>query len=266
MRGYAHRLSDDKNEKAVIFNEFFTQKMNIHDLYVSGHWDGIIKSWVMLQVNVVNDKNKFAQDFKLLNNRIINPVQYTDFVGKITFYLTQYGKDSYIDAIAPIVISSGKITAYEGKTMQVYVKAMIGSQAPDLVLPDGKALKSQDLAQGGYEQTLLLFFDTGCGHCEEVIKQLQSQYADLQVKKIRIMTFAADADEAAYKKAIAAYAWTDNYCDFKSMAGLNFKNYAVPGTPTLFLLDKKGVIVKKSASLSELFETDTEFKKIANKF
>jgi hypothetical protein len=265
MQGYAHRLSDDEYEKGLIFNAFFTQKMNIQDLYVSGHWEGIIQSWVGYQANVVNDKNKFEQDFKVLNDKIANPVQYTDFVSKVTFYLTQYGKDNYIEAIAPMVIRSGKVTAYEGKTMQVYVTAMIGSQAPDLVLPDGKTLKSQDLAQGGYEQTLLLFFDTGCGHCEEVIKQLQSQYTGLQAKKIRLMTFAADTDEAAYQKAIATYPWKDNYCDLKSMAGINFTNYAVPGTPTLYLLDKKGMIVQKSASLAELLQSDNETISVSKK-
>jgi hypothetical protein len=159
IQGFAHRLSDDENEKGKIFNEFFTQKMSIQDLFVSGHLEGIIQSWVVYQAHVVNDKDKFANDFKLLNDKIKSPVQYTDFVGKVTFYLTQYGKDDYIEAIAPFVISSGKVISYEGKTMQVYVKAMVGSQAPDLVITEhlGKLedhnqkstiLKSADLASG----------------------------------------------------------------------------------------------------------------------
>lgn len=58
-KGIPHRLTDDYNKKALLVNEFITQKMNVEDFYVSGHWQGIIQSWVVLQMNVVNDKDKF---------------------------------------------------------------------------------------------------------------------------------------------------------------------------------------------------------------
>jgi hypothetical protein len=38
------------------------------------------------------------------------------------------------------------------------------------------------------------------------------------------------------------------------MNGVNFKNYAVIGTPTMFLLDDKGIIVQKPATVEELLE------------
>jgi len=38
------------------------------------------------------------------------------------------------------------------------------------------------------------------------------------------------------------------------MAGVNFKNYAVLGVPTLYLLHREGIVVKKSAIVDELLE------------
>jgi len=263
VQGYAHRLSDDEYEKGLLFNEFFTKKMSIQDLYVSGHWEGIIQSWVGCQANVVNDKNKFAQDFKVLNDKITNPVQYTDFVGKVTFYLAQYGKDNYIEAIAPMVIRSGKVTDYEGKTMQMYVKAMVGSLAPDLVITNhpGKVkdhnysttiLKSSELATGGYSQTLLVFYQSGCGPCEVLMQQLPQKYAVLKDKGVRIISISADQDEQIFQNSSKDYPWLDKYCDYKGKSSVNFTNYAVSGTPTLILLDKQGKVALRAANLEQL--------------
>lgn len=265
IQGYAHHLSDDDYEKGLIFNEFFTQKMNIKDLYVSGHWEGIIQSWVMYQANVVNNKDKFAQDFKVLHNKIKNSVQYTDFVGKVTFYLTQYAKDDYIEAIAPTVLGSGKITSYEGKTMQVYVKAMVGSQAPDLVLTEhiGKyedhnhkttILPSKDFAQKGMQKTLLVFYESGCGPCQELLQQLPAKYQELKKKGIDVIAIASDQNEQVFKNTSANFPWQRTYCDLQGKEGQNFKNYAVIGTPTLFLINNNGKIERKIASLLELMQ------------
>jgi hypothetical protein len=38
------------------------------------------------------------------------------------------------------------------------------------------------------------------------------------------------------------------------MNGINFKNYSVMGTPTMFLLDSKGIIVEKIATIEQLMK------------
>ena len=37
-----------------------------------------------------------------------------------------------------------------------------------------------------------------------------------------------------------------------SKTGINFKNYAVMGTPTMFLLNSKGIIIEKIATVEQL--------------
>ena len=36
------------------------------------------------------------------------------------------------------------------------------------------------------------------------------------------------------------------------MNGTNFKNYAITGTPTMYILDSKGSILKKIATIKQL--------------
>lgn len=263
IHGYADCLSDDEKEKGQIFNDFFTQKMSIEDLYVSGHWEGIIQSWVVYQSNVVKDKDKFVKDFTAVSNRITDSKKYTDWVGKLTYYLTLYGKDDFITAIAPTVISSGKILSYEGKTMQVYVSALIGSQAPDLVITEhiGKVeehnhknyiMKSSELAANGYQKTLVVFYQSGCGPCEELMQQLPQHYQKLKKKGYRIISISADEGQQVYINSSRDYPWTDKLCDFEGKKGINFKNYAVLATPTIYLIDNAGKIEKKMAHINDV--------------
>lgn len=260
-KGIPHRLTDDYQQKAQLFNEYITQKVSFEDLYVSGHWQGIIQSWVQLQTNVINDKAQFSAAYQLISDRITNPIQYTDFISKVTYYLTQYGKDDYIASIAKTVLASGKVLGYVG-VMEVYLKQMVGLKAPDLeiITHVGKIEEhnhsNKKLATDALDSkySLLVFYKSGCGPCEATMQGLQGNYKDLAAKGIRIITLSADTDENVFKNTAAAYPWKDKYCNFDGTSGSNFKNYAVIGTPTMFILDSKGIIIEKIASMEQLLE------------
>jgi len=264
-QGIPHRLTDDYNQKALLINKYITQQMSFEDMYVSGHWAGIIQSWVVLQMNVVNDKYTFAQDFKRISDRIKNPKHYTDFVGKVTFYLTKYTKDEYVEAIAKTVLTSGKITEYLG-SLAVYKKAMLGMPAPDIILTDHigkledhnhqtKTIASNTLVKEGFTHSLLFFYESGCGPCQQTIKDLNTNYSNLVANGISIYAFAADIDMDAFNFTKETLAWKDTaFCNFKGMEGVNFKNYGVIGTPTMYVIDKEGIIVKKIGNVKELLE------------
>ena len=264
-KGIPHKLTDNYEEKASLVNEFISEKLNFQDLYVSGHWTAIIQSWVALQINVVNDSTKFVTDFKSISDRIPNPTHYTDFAGKVTYYLTQYSKDGYVEAIANTVLNSGKITDYLG-SLAVYKKAMLGMPAPDIILTEHvgklenhnhqtKTVASNTLVKEGFNYSLLLFYESGCGPCQQTIEDLNTQYSDLVKNGISILAFAADTDEEDYNFTKASLAWKDTtFCDFKGMQGVNFTNYGVIGTPTMYIINKQGVIVKKIANVKQLLE------------
>jgi len=254
-KGISHHLTEDYNQKALLVNEYVTQIMSFDDLYVSGHWQGVIQSWVALQLNVINDKEQFVQDFTRISNRITNPAHYTDFIGKLTYYLTQYGKDDYIDAIAKKVLGSGKVNEYSG-SMAVYLKAMVGMKAPNLVIKNNKdPISSNSILptdQLNSKYSLLLFYKSGCGPCEITIEGLKSHYEQFQKKGIKIIAISADKEELVFQNTASQFLWKNTYCDFEGTTGINFKNYAVMGTPTMFLLNSKGIIIEKIATVEQL--------------
>jgi thiol-disulfide isomerase/thioredoxin len=180
-------------------------------------------------------------------------------VGKLTYYLTTYGKDNYVAAIASAVVGSGKVNAYAG-SMQVYIKAIMGKQAPDIVIKENvgsekevklvNTLLKTDAFASKY--SLLLFYQSGCGPCEAAIEGLKNNYTILKEKGIRIIALSADTDPQVFKDNAAAFPWKDTYCNLEGFKGVNFKNYAVTGTPTMFVLDSKGILLKKIATVKEL--------------
>jgi thioredoxin-related protein len=257
--GIPPHLTANEAEKAAIYNQFITKDLNFNDLYASGHWTAIIRDWVGYQSNTVQDTAQFVKDFKLISVRITNPTQYTDFVGKLTYYLTTYGKDNYVDAIANAVVGSGKVNTYMG-SMQVYIKATMGKQAPYIVIKENVGsekevnlvntlLKTDALAS---KYSLLLFYQSGCRPCKQVIAALKEHYSNLVGKGIKIVALSADTDSRVFKDSAAAFPWKDTYCNLEGFNGVNFKNYAVTGTPKMFVIDSKGILLKKIATIEQL--------------
>jgi thioredoxin-related protein len=260
-QGIPPHLTANEDEKAAVYNQFITQDLNFNDLYVSGHWTAIIRDWVGFQSNTVQDKYQFAQDFKLISDSITTPAQYTDFVGKLTYYLTTYGKDNYVATIADAVVGSGKVHTYAG-SLQVYLKATMGTQAPDIVIKENigsekevnlvnTLLKTATLAS---KYSLVLFYQSGCEPCKQTVAALKEHYSNLVAKGIKIVALSADTDPQVFKDSAAAFPWKDSYCNLEGFNGVNFKNYAVTGTPTMYVLDSKGIIIEKLATVDDLLE------------
>lgn len=264
-QGIGTEILDNEAQKADNIARFMVKDMNPQVLYTSGYWTGMISSWVTLHTQVLQDPYRFVEDFSKVSQKITDKQQYTDFVGRTTYYLNEQGKDQYISGIAPWVRSSGKITAYEG-SLAVYLKGAVGTQAPDLVFTrhignpadhnhDMQIMKPGELAGEGTDKALLLFYESGCGPCENLLQQLPGNYDLLKKRGIRIISISADHDEAVFTAKAQNFPWKkDVYCDYEGLKGTNFVNYAVLGTPTMFLLDKTGKIILRTASLQEVLD------------
>lgn len=251
-------ITVDENEKANNINTFITNELEFEVLYTSNHWGGIINSWVQMQTIVIKDDAKLIADAGTILNRIKSDAIYTDFVVNLTRELTKAGKDDVLFALIPSIKNSKRLLQYDG-VLNIFKQDLSG-KAPDLTfvtyngtkeaknqvttMIKANALKSKF--------TLLVFYKSGCGPCEETMKGLTANYKEIVSKGIKIVSIAADTDEKVFKDTSLLYPWTDKYCDFEGVNGINFINYAVIGTPTMYLLDNKGVIREKIATVEQL--------------
>ena len=162
------------------------------------------------------------------------------------------------EAIVDFIVNDKRIKNPKGKLLKLMQSyhVSIGKKGPNLELSSLEGNKAKNTVlktdQLNSKYSLLVFYQSGCGHCETAIAGLKSNYQNLVSKGIKIITLAADIEQDTYKTTADSFPWKDKFCDFKGTSGINFKNYAVMGTPTMFLLDSKGIIIEKIATVEQL--------------
>lgn len=247
----------ESNEEKTTAKNYFTQ-IDFDALYGSSMWFAIINSCIEAYIKESPYHETFGADVASNLKRIKNQQVYEDLLDAATSVTEKFAWSKDEEAIVDCIVNDKRIKNPQGKLlklMQSYA-VFIGKKGPDLVLTNvvgnkftSTVLKTDKLNS---KYSLLVFYQSDCGHCETAIAGLKSNYQDVVAKGIKVITFAADTAQETYKTAVATFPWRDNYCDGQGMSGINFKNYSVMGTPTMFLLDSKGVIIEKIATVEQL--------------
>ena len=211
----------------------------------------------------------FGKDIITALERTQKPEAYTK-LAEAAFSITEqfnWGK-AQTEIIDYLTVKADKrLLNTSGKVAQIYAlkNIQIGKAAPDLTFVElinndknqiqkSFTLKSKDFAKNGYKKILLVFYKSGCGPCEDLMKQLPNHYDLLLSKGIRVISISADESEQEFNNTAINFPWKDKYCDYDGFKGVNFKNYAVLGTPTIYLINKNGEIEAKLASMNEIID------------
>lgn len=167
------------------------------------------------------------------------------------FDFQRIGVNDIFVHIADTYILSGKATWIEPEGVEIirrradtYRAAFEGSIAPDIQLQtaDGDYKALYDV-QAKY--TLLFFWSTGCGHCEEATKRISNFYRQggMDVEVYSVFTKNSKDAWLKFLDDHQAGAWI-NVWDPKSESDYQLKYYVV-STPILFLLDQDRRIVAR---------------------
>ncbi|MDR0829048.1 MAG: TlpA family protein disulfide reductase [Prevotellaceae bacterium] len=222
LRGLPERLGESSNEKVENTMNFITKKLNINWLYTSNSWDNFWEEWLNRELE---DENQLLSDTKTVFS-IIPTGKITDaWLNTIETLYTRYGKDSLLNAMG--------------------LDRLVGKTAPELY--DGTK-------QIIPKNAIVVFYDSGCGHCQTEMEQIKNHYPQLQSRGIRVISVAADADTAAFEAYADSFQWKDKLCDYQGFEGKNFVNYGILGTPTLFWIDGNGKIGGRYAMLKDIIK------------
>jgi thiol-disulfide isomerase/thioredoxin len=247
----------ESNEQRTLAKNYFTQ-IDFDALYGSSMWFAIINSCIEAYVKESPYHETFGADVVENLKRIKNQQVYEDLIDAATSVTAKFAWNKDEDTIVDFIIKDKRIKNPKGKLLQLMQSytVFIGKKGPDLVLTNLAGNKSITTIlktdQLNAKYSLLVFYQSDCGHCETAIAGLKNNYQALVSKGIKIITLAADTEQETYKTTAASFPWKDKFCDGQGMNGINFKNYAVMGTPTMFLLDINGIIIEKIATIEEL--------------
>jgi peroxiredoxin len=264
-RGVADKVYENQEDHVRYFNNFVTHTMNFMDIYTSGHWDRVLDNWVMMNIRSKDGDAGFEKKLTTALNRMDQDKILGAFVETVVPLLVQKGKDELLPVIAtqldkrPQAMNELSDTT---RQMMSSFKILTGRKAPNLIFKapfltqTGKSDRDIVLETGNLnaDYTILLFYKGSCALCEDALIVLANRYKWLKKHNVRVIAVSGDNSEQEFEKKQRYHQWPDNYCDFTGMDGTNFRNYAVMGIPTLYLLDKKGVVLKKSAMADEIID------------
>ena len=248
----------ESDETKTIAKNYFTQ-IDFEALYGSSMWFSIINSCMEVYTKESLYYGAFGADVANNLKRIKNQQVYEDLIDAAISVTEKFSWTKDQEAIVDFIIKDNRIKNPTGKLEKIIqsYQLTIGKKSPNLTLTNTvgnnttTVLKTDTLKS---KYTLLVFYQSDCGHCETAIAGLKSNYKDLVAKGFKIISFAGDVDQEVFATTAASFPWAAKYRDVEGMNGVNFKNYAVIGTPTMFLLDDKGIIVQKPATVEELLE------------
>ncbi len=138
--------------------------------------------------------------------------------------------------------------------MEVEKKVAVGQHFADIKLltSNGYMIELSDLV-GKTDFVLVDFWASWCGPCMEFLPQLQSLYSKYKGNSLEIYGVSLDDSKEAWLGAIKSHniQWK-LVSDLKGWKSEGARIYAVNSIPCTILIDKKGQIVGKNMSISDI--------------
>jgi thiol-disulfide isomerase/thioredoxin len=246
----------ESNEERTKAKNYFTQ-IDFDSLYGTSLWFTIINSCIEAYVKEGIYYQTFGSDVVRNLKRIKNQQVYEDLIDATISVTEKFSWNIDQAVIVDFIIEDNRIKKPTLKLQKIIEAHNLtnGKKAPDLFITNPfEKTTVLKISEFKSKYTLLLFYQSDCGHCKTAIEGLKSNFKDLVQKGIKIISIACDNDKETFKITAPQFPWTDSYCDLNGMNGINFKNYAVIGTPTMYILDSKGIIFSKMATITEVLD------------
>jgi len=215
-------------------------------------WKEYIQHWVAFYAQRGTSPDSFADNFvpqaKAVIDRIKgnNPKTAVHLSNDLIQFFDQYGLDDAAASVAAYAVD--EIDAPESDFSVLIRRTLIASG-----LKKGAIAPSlSGLSDGVYKNTIIVFYETGCGNCDRELKLLADTYTQLKEQGYRIISVSGDLSEEVFQNNSKHFPWKDKLCDFNGFDGDSFKNYGIISTPVFYLTDNYGKVKGKYAKMKEI--------------
>jgi peroxiredoxin len=239
MHDYFFEFIDFGDER-IIYNPFLAKKYFTYmDQYTHHTAEGFKDSadLILSKANENNTVREFTIQFliDIFNER--GPAELADYV-----------VDNYVEGC-------GKpLSERTVEKIEKFKRLRVGQIAPEIVSKDadGNTITLSSLIRKN-DVLMVYFWAPWCEGCEAENPDIVRLYNKFKERGLDIYAVALDSDETKWLKAIKKhrFSWT-NVSDLREWESEAVKAYNVNKTPTIYLLDKKGMIMAKNLRGREL--------------
>ena len=211
------------------------------------------------------------QQFKVLKG---DPEQFKAIIDQ--FLKEQLGKpDGYYDAVFIHVTRQYVVTDFVDWIGPEEKKWFIdrangleanlpGQLSPNLSIPDeNRQVQTLHDAASQHDFTLLLFWDTDCEHCQNLSQQLSTQEQSWKTEHdIGFFTVSGEYEKELWLeniKQLSGNNWIHTYDDPEQAHPQSLEKYYLESSPTLFVIERSGIIRAKFVDLKAVFQLDAVF-------
>lgn len=220
---------------------YVRDSLDVDGLFSSGLWFPTLNGLLALYDNNAPYHKDFITDMSLLLERAGSQRIYNTLSENLFSICESTGWNDLEEQLAYYLINSGRIENPTGKLKMLMTLFKLG-----------KGSKAPDLLQGTLpvQNTLLVFYETGCGPCENEMQQLIGNYPVLKEKGYEVVSVSADVDANIFRNTADRFPWEGKYCDMKGFESPDFKNYGVIATPTFYVI-RDGMVQGRYARFAD---------------
>jgi thiol-disulfide isomerase/thioredoxin len=244
-RMYEARQQRDQAKIKAAISEMETTA-DINTLYTAGQlWNTASDIYFSL-FNQMDDPNKqleYAASINRTAERLSGGALESFFAAAVV-QCEQYRWEQAQEIIVQQIVWAYSDMEIKSNRLQRLIglqKARKGVQAPEIV----------GLKQPVDQPLLVIFYESGCGHCQAQLAVLKENYPAIRDKGFRVVSVSSDVSQEVYDYHSKDFPWPDKICDYKGLEGVNFINYGVIGTPSIYMIDKKGIIQGRFAIIAD---------------
>ncbi len=166
----------------------------------------------------------------------------SDYDGVARFLL-----ETSFDGLPPINLSAEEIKNYN-----IQQSNGVGTKVKDFTLNTSEGIKLK-LSKVNAPYKVIVFWSLWCPHCTEMIPELYKIYLEYKSHRFEVIAICIDNELEGWKQNVdeKKYSWI-NAIEPDNGESKIIKEYAVDGTPKLFLLDKDMIIISKPTNVKQL--------------
>lgn len=244
MQGFGTRIYNPIEQKEFRNDlaHYITDEIDLARLFGSGIWTSVIS----FTFRAFEDEAAWGEAMVKMLERTKKQTVFEAFARDVITATEQYGWEKAEQIIINYLETSNRLPDNPFDLVRRAIaqsKVKIGGKAP---LLNGETPAN----------ALLIFYESGCEHCKSQLAEIEKHYPEFVEKGIRVYSISADESREVYEYHSKNYPWPDKLCDFKGFKGDNLKNYGVVGTPTVYLIDKDGIILDRQPRIQDIKELD----------